>query len=87
MFPSLNPEDLGIIILVAIIAVWAIVFKILNNRRQVVRHVLHGTVTYTIKGYSGPEAYRIARSLQKDEPGAEVLDPALPKATAKDIRA
>lgn len=61
---TINPDDLGIIVLVAIIAVWALTHKILNNRRRVVRHVLHGTVTYTIKGYSGGEAERIAETLR-----------------------
>lgn len=61
----IKPEDLGILALVALIAVWAVTHKILNNRRQAVRHELHGTVTYTIKGYDGVETVKIARALRK----------------------
>jgi hypothetical protein len=89
MFPSLNPEDLGLLILVATIAAWAITHKILNNRRQVIRNVLHGQVTYTIKGYSGLEAQRITRALAHDDSPPNT-DPfpvqILPKATSKDVR-
>lgn len=45
-----------------------IILRMLDNRRQVTRHVLHGTVTYTIKGYDGPRAVEIAQSLENGSP-------------------
>lgn len=86
-----------VIVCLVIIAVWAIIHKILNNRRTVVRHVLHGTVTYTIKGYDGPEARRIAEALRYGGPKAvhdtpepdeleHRLDTLLTKATSEDVR-
>ena len=87
---TISPDDLGLIVFVAVIALWTIILKVLGNRRQVTRHVLHGTVTYTIKGYGGPEACRIIRSL-RDETHPEEIKPhentTLTKATAKDVRA
>jgi hypothetical protein len=69
---TLNPDDLGLILLVGVICFTIIVVKIFNNRRQVVRHVLHGTVTYTIKGYDGDEARKIAQALRDhDDPANE----------------
>lgn len=67
-FPSLDPGDLDLILLVAVIALWSIVLKILNNRRKVTRHVLHGTVTYTIQGYGGVETRQIAKALRERDP-------------------
>ena len=70
---TLDPDDVGTLVLVLIIAMWAIIHKILNNRRQAVRNELHGTVTYTIKGYDGVDAVKIARALRKidDKPETE----------------
>lgn len=89
-FPALNPEDLGIIILVTVIALWALANKVLNNRRKVTRHVLHGQVTYTIQGYSGPEAVRLAKTLEKGDKIEEVEEVpggiSVTKATKEDVR-
>lgn len=64
MMLGMGQGNTSIVLSLIIIAVWAIVNKVLNNRRTVTRQELHGTVTYTIKGYSGPEAQRLADALR-----------------------
>lgn len=88
---NLKPEDLGVIIALSVICLTLIIFKILNNGRRVTRNTLHGTVTYTIKGYSGPETVRIAKALERSdkipsEPDELEHRTVLTKATSEDVR-
>ena len=58
-----------------------IIMKFLDNQRRVIRNVLHGQVTYTIKGYDGHRAVEIAQALEKDHQATgrwNVADPAEP---------
>lgn len=77
---TMNTGDLGVVLITALVVILVLGLKILNNKRQVVRTTLHGTVTYTLKGYNGPEATRILDSIGRTE------EVSLTKATAEDVR-
>lgn len=66
MMLNISGGDMSIVVSLAIIAVWSIMMRVLGNRRTVIRQELLGTVTYTIKGYSGPEVQRLADALRSN---------------------
>jgi hypothetical protein len=63
MMLGMGGNNTAFVICLMILVVWSIVSKVLSNQRRVTRTELHGTVTYTIKGYSGPEVHHIVDSL------------------------
>ncbi len=84
-----NSSDMSLVIIVGLLVFLVVAFKILNNKRTVIKHELHGTVTYTINGYGGGEAQRIAEALVQPGQTSNVvpLKQAKPeKATAEDVR-
>lgn len=69
---GMNSSDTATVIVILAVMIFVLAYRMIGNRRAVTRHVLHGQVTYTIKGFDGPDTRKIVHEIHGCEPEAEI---------------